>query len=91
MTKPKRPKLGAVFGGGEGAPSAATVSQPKAVSADPPNPTESRMVQLNVAIPEAMRREVRVLALQRGVDVAEIVRGLLTEWLATERAKTKPE
>ena len=40
-----------------------------------------KMVQLNVAVPEELRRNVRIRALQQGVDVSVVVRQLLQEWL----------
>jgi hypothetical protein len=79
MTRAKRPKLGAVLRGGEGTPS---VSPSKAAQA-PESTTMAaeKMVQLNVAVPEELRRNVRIRALQQGVDVSVIVRQLLQSWL----------
>ena len=39
------------------------------------------MVQLNVSVPEELRRNVRIRALQQGVDVSVVVRQLLQDWL----------
>lgn len=81
MTRAKRPKLGAVLRGGEG--TSAPIPVP-AVVEQIPEPTTvatEKMVQLNVAVPEELRRNVRIRALQQGVDVSVIVRQLLQEWL----------
>jgi hypothetical protein len=79
MTRAKRPKLGAVLRGGEVTPAAVPTQLET-----PPELTASsaeKMVQLNVAVPEELRRNVRIRALQQGVDVSVIVRQLLQNWL----------
>ena len=80
MTRAKRPKLGAVLRGGEGTPTpvppqAEPTPEPLAVATE-------KMVQLNVSVPEELRRNVRIRALQQGVDVSVVVRQLLQEWLS---------
>jgi predicted HicB family RNase H-like nuclease len=79
MTRAKRPKLGAVLRGGEGTP----VAAPSQIEQAPEQATVAaeKMVQLNVAVPEELRRDLRIRALQQGVDVSTIVRQLLKEWL----------
>ena len=82
MTRAKRPKLGAVLRG-EGTPAAAPTPIPSQIE-HAPEPTivaAEKMVQLNVAVPEELRRNVRIRALQQGVDVSVVVRQLLQEWL----------
>lgn len=73
----KRPKLNAVFSGD-------AVSKPPSEtqrSATPdPAPTE-RMVQLNVAVPEALRRQIKIKALQTGQDMNTVIKGLLAAWV----------
>lgn len=79
MTRAKRPKLGAVLRGGEG------TQGPTSPQVEPaPEPSVAateKMVQLNVSVPEELRRNVRIRALQQGVDVSVVVRQLLQEWL----------
>ena len=79
MTRAKRPKLGAVLRGGEGIP-----TSPQAPAGQTPEQMSGaaeKMVQLNVSVPEELRRNVRIRALQQGVDVSAIVRQLLQDWL----------
>ena len=79
MTRAKRPKLGAVLRGGEVTP-AAVPSQIEQAP-EPTTVAAEKMVQLNVSVPEELRRNLRIRALQQGVDVSVIVRQLLQEWL----------
>ena len=83
MTRAKRPKLGAVLRGGEVTPAAAPTPIPSQIEQAPEPTTVSaeKMVQLNVAVPEELRRNVRIRALQQGIDVSVVVRQLLQEWL----------
>jgi len=81
MTRSKRPKLGAVLRGGEGTSAPTPVSSPVEQIPVPTTAAAEKMVQLNVAVPEELRRNVRIRALQQGVDVSVIVRQLLQEWL----------
>lgn len=73
----KRPKLNAVFSGD-------AVGKPPGENQrsviPEPAPTE-RMVQLNVAVPETLRRQIKIKALQTGQDMNTVIKGLLTEWL----------
>jgi predicted HicB family RNase H-like nuclease len=72
----KRPKLNAVFSGD-------AVSKP--IRENPPAAPEpvaaERMVQLNVLVPETLRRQIKIKALQTGQDMNTVVKGLLTSWL----------
>ncbi len=73
----KRPKLNAVFSGD------AVSNSPKDVqpsAAPEPAPAE-RMVQLNIAVPESLRRQVRIKSLQTGQEMNTVVKGLLIAWL----------
>lgn len=80
MTRQKRPKLGAVL---RGTSPTSPTAEPQAEQAHEPTTAvvSGKMVQLNVAVPEELRREVRIRALQQGVDVSAIVRQLLQDWL----------
>ncbi|WP_425145191.1 hypothetical protein [Deinococcus sp.] len=83
MTRAKRPKLGAVLRG-EGATvpiSAQSISAQAEQPLAPPVAPAEKMVQLNVTVPEELRRELRIRALQQGADVGVIVRQLLQDWL----------
>ena len=79
MTRAKRPKLGAVLRGGERTSPA--VPPQEVHTPEPMTVPAEKMVQLNVAVPEELRRNVRIRALQQGVDVSVIVRQLLQTWL----------
>jgi hypothetical protein len=79
MTRAKRPKLGAVLRGGEGTLPAVPLQGNQ--TPEPTTVPAEKMVQLNVAVPEELRRNVRIRALQQGVDVSVIVRQLLQDWL----------
>lgn len=80
MTHSKRPKLGQVLRGQQESPTA--VSAPPAVSPAPATaPDAEKMVQLNVNVPESLRRALRIKALQQGKEVNAIVRTLLQEWI----------
>ena len=83
MTRAKRPKLGAVLRGGEVTPAATSAAVPSQAeqTLEPTTVAAEKMVQLNVAVPERLRRNLRIRALQQGVDVSVIVRQLLQEWL----------
>lgn len=85
MTTSKRPKLGAVLRGNEPQAIIDPVTKPAEIPLPPaPVPTDSenaKMVQLNVAVPEGLRRKVRIKALETGVDVSVVVRQLLQQWL----------
>ena len=76
----KRPKLGAVFAG-------ETSTSPKSAPEVPVTPPSAsvvpaeKIVQLNVAVPESLRREVKIKALQRGQDMNTVVKELLIEWI----------
>ncbi|GHF61012.1 hypothetical protein HNQ07_004100 [Deinococcus metalli] len=79
----KRPKLGAVFAGETTAspkPAPDIQGTPPPASVTPAAPTE-KIVQLNVAVPESLRREVKIKALQRGQDMNTVVKELLTAWV----------
>ena len=76
MTRAKRPKLGAVLRGEGTTTAASTLTQVELATV----PAE-KMVQLNVSVPEELRRNVRIRALQQGTDVSVIVRQLLQDWL----------
>ena len=81
MTRAKRPKLGAVLRGAEVTPAAvpAAVTSQIERAPEPTNVAAEKMVQLNVAVPEDLRRNLRIRALQQGVDVSVIVRQLLQD------------
>ena len=81
MTRAKRPKLGAVLRGGEGTPMPTPVPSQGENAPEPTAVVAEKMVQLNVSVPEELRRNVRIRALQQGVDVSVIVRRLLQDWL----------
>lgn len=73
----KRPKLNAVFSGdavGKPGRDEPSVAAPEPVAAE-------RMVQLNVVVPEALRRQIKIKALQTGQDMNTVVKGLLLAWL----------
>lgn len=93
MTRSKRPKLGEVLRGGE-PPQMAPVTpasqedarQGRGEAAVPASEApQEKMVQLNVTVPPDLRREVRIRALQEGVEVSAVVRKLLQEWLDRKR------
>ncbi|WP_075829954.1 hypothetical protein [Deinococcus marmoris] len=72
----KRPKLNAVFSGD------AVSKPPKEVQPSAPEPAPAeRMVQLNIAVPETLRRQVRIKSLQTGQEMNTVVKGLLIAWL----------
>ncbi|WP_295815604.1 hypothetical protein [uncultured Deinococcus sp.] len=79
----KRPKLGAVFAGetSGGARPAPELPETSPVAPAAPAPTTEKIVQLNVAVPESLRREVKIKALQRGQDMNTVVRDLLMAWV----------
>ncbi|WP_157452111.1 hypothetical protein [Deinococcus aquatilis] len=80
MTKSKRPKLGDVLRGGD--QTSPTVSPaPTQQTSEVSEQVLEKLVQLNVTVPSQLRREVRIKALQQGVEVNTIVRQLLQEWL----------
>jgi len=83
MTRAKRPKLGAVLRGGEVTLAAVPAAVPSQIerALEPTTVAAEKMVQLNVAVPEDLRRNLRIRALQQGVDVSVIVRQLLQDWL----------
>lgn len=73
----KRPKLNAVFSGdavSKPARDEPPVAAPEPVAAE-------RMVQLNVVVPETLRRQIKIKALQTGQDMNTVVKGLLLAWL----------
>lgn len=77
----RRPKLGAVFAGDPTATRPAPTPSPTPASESiPPAPVE-KTVQLNVAVPESLRRAVKIKALQRGQDMNTVIRELLTVWV----------
>jgi predicted HicB family RNase H-like nuclease len=79
----KRPKLGAVFS----ADLKTTARSEREATDRPPEPpaqsvpASEKIVQLNVAVPESLRREVKIKALQRGQDMNTAVKELLTAWV----------
>lgn len=79
----KRPKLGAVFAGETSASAKAAPEIPVTPPIAPvaPTPTAEKIVQLNVAVPESLRREVKIKALQRGQDMNTVVKELLIAWV----------
>lgn len=79
----KRPKLGAVFAGETTASAKPVLEAPVTPTSKPvvPAPVVEKIVQLNVAVPESLRREVKIKALQRGQDMNTVVKELLMEWL----------
>ncbi|GGR74401.1 hypothetical protein GCM10008959_39580 [Deinococcus seoulensis] len=79
----KRPKLGAVFAGETSASPKPVPDVPVTPTSPPvaPAPTVEKIVQLNVAVPESLRREVKIKALQRGQDMNTVVKELLTAWV----------
>ena len=86
MTRSKRPKLGEVLRGGEPAvptPAPQPTQQGRGEEVAPPipEPLLEKMVQLNVTVPPGLRREVRIKALQEGLEVSTVVRELLQAWL----------
>lgn len=81
MTRAKRPKLGAVLRGGEATPAPTPGPSPTEPVPEPQTPVAEKMVQLNVSVPEELRRSVRIRALQQGVEVSVVVRQLLQDWL----------
>lgn len=94
MTRSKRPKLGEVLRGGDPAVAAlATPTSPEPApqgrgEASAPTPDDTpveKMVQLNVTVPSHLRREVRIKALQEGIEVSTVVRQLLQAWLDQEK------
>ena len=80
MTRAKRPKLGAVLRG-EGTTTPASTLMQVELATEPTTVPAEKMVQLNVSVPEELRRNVRIRALQQGTDVSVIVRQLLQDWL----------
>jgi hypothetical protein len=80
MTQSKRPKLGQVLRGQQEPPTAVRVP-PAAPPAPAPAPDSEKMVQLNVNVPESLRRALRIKALQQGKEVNAIVRTVLQEWI----------
>ena len=87
MTRSKRPKLGDILRGEQSTPSPAPIledTQQGRGEAEVPTVEEKpveKMVQLNVTVPPELRRNVRIKALQQGVEVSSVVRELLQEWL----------
>lgn len=87
MTRSKRPKLGEILRGGEQPASPPVVPDPAQQGrgeAEAPRAAEKtveKMVQLNVTVPPQLRRDVRIKALQEGVEVSTVVRELLQGWL----------
>lgn len=79
----KRPKLGAVFAAEPRVSSKSGVETTVTPSQSPTQgtPVVEKIVQLNVAVPESLRREVKIKALQRGQDMNTVVKDLLTAWL----------
>ena len=76
----KRPKLGAVFSGE--APARAAEGQGRAESPlPPPEPVAERMVQLNVDVPESLRRRAKIRALESGQNLNTVIRDLLERWV----------
>lgn len=84
MTQNKRPKLGAVLRGDRATSPAEATPTPAVPTPAPSAPEKTpseRQVQLNVIVPEDLRRRVRIKALEQGTDVSVIVRQLLIDWL----------
>lgn len=87
MTRSKRPKLGEILRGGEqpvAPPISSDATQQERREAEAPQDAEQaveKMVQLNVMVPAQLRRDVRIKALQEGVEVSTVVRELLKNWL----------
>ncbi|MBZ9751742.1 hypothetical protein K7W42_12820 [Deinococcus sp. HMF7604] len=76
----KRPKLGAVFSG-EATAKVVANSVPTARAANAEEVSVEKIVQLNVAVPESLRRLVKIKALQSGQDMNTVVKELLTAWV----------
>ncbi|UQN10665.1 hypothetical protein [Deinococcus sp. QL22] len=83
MTRTKRPKLGDVLRGGDQTSPTAPPTAPALPQEQEANSDQAveKLVQLNVTVSQQLRREVRIKALQDGVEVGTLVRRLLQEWL----------
>ena len=77
----KRPKLGAVFSSDAPPRSSTELPAARTVPTTDDAAALERVVQLNVAVPESLRRRVKIKALQSGKDMNTILREILTAWV----------
>jgi hypothetical protein len=78
MRKP-RPSLGAVLGA-----ATSPVPAPAKAAQRAPGKRRSGCVQLNVLIPEGLKRDAQIKALRTGRDLSDVVAGLLSGWIGEQ-------